>query len=384
MRNRKRIFGFLSLAVMTLLVSCGTPQDTNQMAEEYEISPSLSYDHRLELDYAEEFTVDSYDGGYALITISDGSRFLVVPEGLEAPQDLEEGIVVLKQPVDHIYLVASAAMDMFTSIDALDRIALSGIKEDGWYIEEAREAMAAGTILYAGKYNMPDYERILDVGCELAVESTMILHSPDVKEKLEDFGIPVLIDHASYEDHPLGRTEWVKLYGVLLGKEEEAWQAFEQQKAKLDLLADKPASDKTVAFFYITSNGSVSVRKSGDYVPKMIKLAGGKYVFEELGDDSASSSVTMQMEEFYAQAKDADYLVYNSTIDGELKSREELLKKSPLLKDFKAFSEGNVFCTTQNFYQESMESGTFIFDMYQMLTTEEGKDEAFTYLFRLE
>ena len=35
-----------------------------------------------------------------------------------------------------------------------------------------------------------------------------------------------------------------------------------------------------MAFFYLTANGSVNVRKSFDYVPKMIELAGGKYVFE--------------------------------------------------------------------------------------------------------
>ena len=48
----------------------------------------------------------------------------------------------------------------------------------------------------------------------------MIYHKPEVQEKLEQFGIPVLVEHSSYESHPLGRTEWLKLYGVLLGKEE--------------------------------------------------------------------------------------------------------------------------------------------------------------------
>ncbi len=384
MTKRKWIFNFLSLILMTLLVSCGKTQDTNELIGENKISPSLTYDCKMELNYAEEFAVDYYDGGYALITISDGSRFLIVPEGLEKPKNLAEDIVVLKQPIDNIYLVASAVMDMFVSMDALDAIRLSGTKEDGWYITEAKEAMASGKILYAGKYNMPDYERILNTDCGLAIESTMILHSPEVKEKLEDFGIPVLIDRSSYENHPLGRTEWVKLYGVLLGKEKEAELAFEQQKAALDSIVSKEKANKTVAFFYITSNGAVSVRKSGDYVPKMIELAGGSYIFADLGDDTASSSVNMQMEEFYAKAKNADYLVYNSTIDGGVHSKEELLQKSSLLKDFKAFAEGNVFCTTQNLYQESMKSGIFTLDMYKMLTMEEEKNETFTYLFRLE
>lgn len=245
--------------------------------------------------------------------------------------------------------------------------------------------MAAGLLSYAGKYSMPDYEKILDTGCDLAIESTMILHSPEVKEKLEQFGIPVLIDRSSYEGHPLGRTEWVKLYGVLLGKEEEARRAFEEQKAALEGVGNEKETGQTVAFFFLTSNETANVRKMGDYVPKMIELAGGQYVFRDLSDDGkASSSVNMQMEEFYAKAKDADYLIYNSTIDGGVSSIKELLEKSALLKDFKAVQEGQVFCTTQNLYQESMKSGIFIQDVHAMLTMGGNADEAFTYLFRLE
>lgn len=71
------------------------------------------------------------------------------------------------------------------------------------------------------------------------------------------------------------------------------------------------------------------MRKSNDYVPKMIDIAGGEYVFQNLkGEDNAASSVNMQMEEFYAQAKDADYLVYNSTIDGNLTTVDDLLAKT--------------------------------------------------------
>ena len=61
-------------------------------------------------------------------------------------------------------------MDMFVSIGALDRIRFSSLKQEAWHIQEAREAMARGEILYAGKYAAPDYERILAEGCGLAIE----------------------------------------------------------------------------------------------------------------------------------------------------------------------------------------------------------------------
>ena len=382
MVKKKWYFLFFSMVFMTFLVSCAKTEDTGKAPGDTDISPSLVYDCRMELDYAEEFTVDYYDGGYALITISEGSRFLIVPENAPIPEKLDGDIVILQQPIDHIYLVATAVMDMFQSLNGLDTIRLSGTKAENWYVEGAKAAMDRGDMLYDGKYNAPDYERILAENCKLAIENTMIGHAPEVREKLESFGIPVFVDYSSYEKHPLGRTEWVKLYGTLLGKTEEAQKAFNAQKKILEEISGQENTGKTVAYFYITTNGTVNVRKSSDYVPKMIELAGGKYIFGNLGDDgSRSSSVNMQMEEFYATAKDADYLIYNSTIDGELQTVDQLLGKCDLLKDFKAVKEGNVWCASGDFYQASMSLGTFISDVHQMLLY--GKDASTVYIYPL-
>ena len=343
----------------------------------------LKYDHSLELQYADQFSVDYYEGDYALITIVGDGQFLVVPEGKEAPEGLNEDITVIHQPLENIYLVATSTMDFFRALDGIGSISLSGTKADGWYIDEAKEALESGSVSFAGKYNAPDYELILSKKCDLALESTMIYHNPEVKEKLEEFGIPVLVEHSSYENHPLGRTEWVKLYGALLDKEEEAEAVFEEQAEKLNSIKDSENTGKTVAFFYINSMGSANVRKSNDYVSKMIELAGGNYIFNDLGtDEEGLSTMNMGMEDFYAGARDADYIIYNSTIDGELKSLDELLKKSELLKDFKAVKEGNVWCLTKSMFQETTCLGDVIMDIHRMLT--ENDPDGLTYLYRLE
>lgn len=348
-----------------------------------ETEGSLVYESSMELQYAENFSVDYYKGGYTMLTTMDGKRFLVVPEGKEIPENMKEDIIVLQRPMKDLYLVASAVMDMFRELDGLDAITFSGQKEENWYIEEAKEAMAKGDIIYAGKYSKPDYELLVSEGCALAIENRMISHSPEVIEKLEDFGIPVMIEYSSYESHPLGRVEWIKFFGALLGKEEIAEQIFEEQAAILDMVSADEKTDQTVAFFFITSNGLVQVRQSSDYVPKMIELAGGKYIFENLGDaETKRSTMNMQVEEFYNGAKDADFLIYNSSIDGGVSSREELLDKCEVLADFKAVQEGNVWCTTNDMYQQSLSIGYLIEDIHAMLSGE-GEDKMY-YLFRLE
>lgn len=378
---RKKII--VMLVCLVFLTSCGLSGENRDVLKvDEDISPELTYDGREELQYAREFALDYYND-YTLISISDGSRFLVVPEGAKVPEQLDQDIVIIERPLDKVYLVASAVMDMFRALDEVPAVRLSGTNADGWYIEEAKSAMEQGEILYAGKYSAPDYELILEQGCRLALENTMITHAPEVKEKLQSFGIPVLVDHSSYETHPMGRVEWIRLYGALLGKEEEALEIFRQQEQEIAEAVSSDREEKTVAFFYITANGSINVRKTSDYIPKMIELAGGRYIFDDLGsDDSHSTSMTMQMEEFYATAREADYLIYNSSIDGEVESLEGLLAKSSLLKDFNAVQKGEVFCTTKNLYQESMSIGRMISDIHLMLMGE--KEENMQYLYRLE
>lgn len=361
----------------------GNEQSSTNIAENIDDkSGELVYLNSMELQYAENFSVEYYEGGYTLLKTYEGDKILAVPEGKETPIGIEDEVIVLNYPIKNLYLVASGVMDMFDALDAIDTIKFSGQKEEDWYIESAKEAMANGDMIYAGKYNKPDYELITSESCSLAIENMMISHSPEVIEKLEDIGVPVIIEYSSYESHPLGRVEWIKFFGALLGKEEEANVAFAKQVAILDNIADEKV-DKTVAFFFITSNGLVQVRQSSDYIPKMIELAGGKYIFDNIGDpDSKRSTMNMQVEEFYNGAKDADFIIYNSSIDGGVKSIEELLDKCTVLKDFKAVKDGNVWCTTNDMYQQSMSIGYLIEDIHVML---KGENEGnMKYLFQLK
>ena len=181
---------------------------------------------------------------------------------------LPAGVTALRQPVQNIYLVSTSVMDLFLHLDALDCITLSGTQAAGWHLDEARAAMEAGRIAYAGKYSAPDYEQILASNCGLAIENTMILHTPEVKEQLERFGIPVVVERSSYESSPLARMEWIKFWGILLGRETLAEQVFQKQVERIQPLLEQAPTGKTCAFFSITANNLANVRKGGDYVAR--------------------------------------------------------------------------------------------------------------------
>ena len=343
------------------------------LAERERALPGLNWQSELPLRYATQFAVDRYEGGYRLLSIADGTRWLVVPEGGAVPDGLDGDIRVVRQPLRCVYLAATSAMALIDAVGGLDAVRLSGTRAEGWTIANARAAMEKGDMLYAGKYSAPDYELLVGMGCDLAVESTMILHAPKVREMIEQLGIPVFVERSSYESHPLGRTEWVKLYGALLGREAQADAFFEAQAAAIDALSHYPNTEKTVAFFYVASDGGVVVRGANDYVARMIELAGGRYVFRDpqaLHSDRASVSISM--EDFYAAAVDADLLIYNASVDAPLQSVDELLAKNPVFADFRAVREGNVWSTDKSLYQSADIAGEIIADIHRALTGGEG------------
>jgi len=334
------------------------------------------------LEYAKGFEVKRYDG-FDLVFIENSGIYLIEDEDGKMPEKLPEGLVKINRSPKNTYLASSSAMDLINACGALADVRLSGTEKKDWYIGDARKAMEEGRLIYAGKYRAPDYELILEEGCELAIENTMIYHQPAVKEKLEELGIPVLVETSSYEDHPLGRLEWVKLYGIIFNREEEAESFFEKELKSMEpLLKDSPDTQKTAAFFYVTSNGLINVRKPGDYITKMIELAGGHYVPNEAPDAKTSlAAMNMQMEDFYEEASEADILIYNGTIGGEIGSVEELAAKNSLFKEFKAVKEGRVYCSRQDLFQQITGMSGFMRDLNRIFND---REENLIYLKRLE
>ena len=236
---------FLPVLILNAFISCTkySPESSSPVQID-----GFSYRSTLPLKFAKEFKIDSYDSDSSsiyLLTVSGTERFLLLPENTTSPENLPENITAVRIPLEKTYLAATGVMSLFSAIDSLDKIRFSSVQKKDWYVEEAKKAMSEGKILYAGKYNAPDFELLLKENCPLAIESTMIYHTPQIKEKLESLGIPVFVDKSSYEENPLGRLEWVKVYGCLTGKEAEAEAFFEKEISALSFLFENGGKGKS-------------------------------------------------------------------------------------------------------------------------------------------
>lgn len=367
------------LSMILLLAGCGQAKTSTK--------GELQKTGSLELKYASQYSVDYYENGYIHISVMDGTDYVIVPENEEENSLGLTNPVYIHMPCDKIYLAASSAMDLFLELDELDSIAACSTLSKDYAMQEVKDAIDSEKIIYVGKYSAPDYEILLSRKCNLAIESTMISHSPKIKEQIERVNIPVFIERSSYEENPIGRLEWIKLYGILTGKEKEAEVFFNQELEKINRTTSLYESDnenvKKVAFFSITSSGYVTVRKPGDYICRMIEMAGGEYALNDLliEEENALSTINIGMEDFYREAQDADILIYNGSIDGGVESLEDLLDKNELLGRFEAVKQGNVWSTSLNMFQESSKIAQVIVEMSSVIND---KDQDYKYLLHLK
>ena len=366
---------FLLLAVVIANLCCCS--DSPAAAEDPTVIAGYGTPRIVDNVYAECFTIYEYDNGDAMITTNDGKAYLITDS---KPAGLAANVTVIPHSPDLIYMAGSAVMCFYDALDRLSDIRFSAIAENDWYIENAREAMRNGDIIYAGKYRDPDYEMLVSQGCRLSIQSTMSEHVPKVSEKLNELGIPVFVDRSSYEPHPLGRCEWVKVYARISGCPELGDKLFDEQKKHFDELDEVQSSRKSAVFFYITSSGRIVTRKAGDYITKMIEMAGGRNVFDFIGDDNAMSSVTIEPEKFCMHAKDADIIIYNCNVSGEIHSVAELVAKNEMFRDFRAVKNGNVWCTGRSVYQDIMKTGDILTDMHTVFAD---TGEKTTYLYKI-
>ncbi len=401
---KKLIALTLALVMLFAFAGCGekapaetpaptaTPAKIPADAKEALEGIDLVYAETVELEYAKNFAIFNLEDDFSLLatyddTLSLYERILVVPQGKEAPANLPDGVYTVSKGSENIMLSSAPMMSLTNALGKVDSVKLSTTTT--WYIDEVNEALDAGKIVDVGKYTAPDYELIVANMPEIAMFSTMISSKPEVFEQLTALGLEFFNDQSTNEATPLGRTEWLKFLGVIYDEYDLACELFDKQvkivkdaEAKLEGVSD--ADKKSVLFLYVTSKGNINLRHQDDYLSNAIAAAGGNGIFTTEGQ-AGSSSITVTPELFYTLAVDADVIIYNYSLGGKPKCAQDIIDSRDLeiLKDFKAYQTGDIWATSQDFYQVTDTIGQMIGDINTAIYDENAGDEL-TYLNRLK
>ena len=249
--------------------------------------------------------------------------------------------ILIATPIENVVIYTSVHAAMAEQMGLLNRV--SGVCEPE-YITSSKilSLIENQQIADLGNSASPNVEKIISLGAEAIIASPFENSGYGAAEKL---GIPI-VEAADYmENHPLGRTEWVKFYGLLFGCREIADSLFEATRANYEALWLKAAiSSRHPSVLLERKWGQTwAVPANGSYVGQLHRDAGAQYVFSEI---TSANSVHKSFEEVFERGCDADFwlMKYGSK---EPLTYKDLEREYQPYANFKAFKSQNIYaCNT--------------------------------------
>lgn len=339
---------FISVAIIVLLLSaCGGRSSTSDGSAQGD-TLSLRYSGNLSIiDYG-DYTVAKLRNPWDTTKVLH--TYILIDKERQQPEGLPQGTIV-RTPLSKAVIYSSVHCSLLGQLGALSSI---GGVCDLKYIKmpEIEEGCRNGTIVDVGDGMNPNIEKIIDL------HPDAILLSPFENSggygRVEKLNVPI-IECADYmETSALGRAEWMRFYGLLFGKRQEADSLFatveQNYKALKELVAPISAAPsvmcdlKTSSTWYTPGGHSTIARLYAD--------AGANYIFAE---DTNSGSLPYPFEVIFEKGQQSDlWLIrYNQPTD---KTYSELEKEFAPYAGFRAFKERNIYgCNTNRvpFYEET-------------------------------
>ena len=283
--------------------------------------------------------------GYTLVTINDPWRggvlhqYVLVPRNSVVPDDLPQGTLV-RTPVQHALVYSSVHTSLIHELGAIEVV--KGVVDKQYFNDSIITAgLASGSIVDCGNSMNPTVERVIDMQPDAILLSPYQDASYGQIAKME---IPIIecADYLEYD--PLGRAEWVKFYGELVGKRRQADSLYEAVVTAYNDLKQKVAgaSTRPTVVTEMVISGIWNVPGGQSYMARILNDAGGTYLW---ADDENTGSLALDFNQVLAVAQKADYWFIKWT---NINSLQDLQGAYDLNKEMEAFKNKKVFvCDTE-------------------------------------
>jgi iron complex transport system substrate-binding protein len=297
-------------------------------------------------EFAKGFTVEEYEKYYR-ITITDPQtnkeygKFVLYPEKEEKP-DISEGETAIKYPVKSFASVSSTHLPFLKLLNVENT--LTGYAGQNFVVsEEFKKLFKEKNIPELGADNAIYTEKLI----ELFPDVFMVYPFGSLNfSKIEAAKIPVFYNTEYLELHPLGKTEWLKVFGILFNKTDEAEKIFDDISKRYINIANaisKSTGDKPIVFTGLNFSGTWHVPGGKSFQAQFLKDAGVNYVWE---NDPNNNSLSLPAETVIEKCIDADYWLIVSTEKPDF-SLDDLIRMDPNYSYFKAVKNKNIiFCNS--------------------------------------
>ncbi|MBA5628651.1 ABC transporter substrate-binding protein [Moheibacter lacus] len=235
-------------------------------------------------------------------------------------------------------MVVPAAVNSYMDVLGLAE-KIKGVSEPDYiYNEKIQSLIQQKKIEIIGNFNELDIEKILMNKPDIFI-STSNPNLAKFHAQLESEGIKIIYIDEYLEESPIGKAEYLKVFGKLFGKEKEANQLFQEVERNYMEIQNTIGKQKKNAPKILSNQmyGDIWYLAGGkSYQANLIKDAGGKYIWES---DESSRTLNLSFETVFEKAHDADIWV-NA---GDFDSKAELLASYPNYAWFSAFKSGEIY-----------------------------------------
>lgn len=321
------------LSIIYIFLSCDNATDKNAQSKNQDETSNLVH-------YAENFKIRPYEEGYKLEIKNKNSsnfdEFYIFNDSLDIPEEIKNQTII-RTPIKSAIAFSSTQWSVFQKLGEINVI--KGILESNYSKnDEILRLVKEGVIIDLGTSNQVNTEKVINLKAEL------ILYTPYPTTDYSNLGElsgSIMIPFPDYlESHPLGRAEWMKVIGILCGKEKETTEWFNSVVNRYESLSDicKTIENKPTVFSDLPFENQWYVPGGNSYIAQIFKDSGSNYIWH---DDNSTGSLHIDAESVLLKAQNADYWRVINSYDTPF-TYENLAKENELYPLFKAFKEKNL------------------------------------------
>ncbi|MDP5009746.1 MAG: ABC transporter substrate-binding protein [Crocinitomicaceae bacterium] len=333
------------------------------------------------IEFAEHFELIQ-DSGFVRLHILDAENKSIKFKAVLAkkvPSSLPKDYVFIQTPVKRMIALSSTHIGMLSKLEGINSVV--GVSNQNYLDnKELIDRTKSGKAIELGDEGMIPMESIVRSQAELIVFSDFGNPFPHAAQ-LTKLGFTILPNVDWREEQPLGKAEWIKLYGYLIGKEKESIKIFNSIKEKylelkqeMKLVSKRPSviSGNLIGDIWYAPNGK-------SYNAQLISDAGGEYVYAKT---EGTGSIMRSMEQILSENRSTKFW-----INPGFKSKQEITVYNPKLKLVPAFQNNQVYCYSarMNYFWEmsAVEPHLVMEDLILIFHPELAKKKTFNFYSRI-
>ncbi len=297
--------------LVLFLVGCSVPE---KQAESNDQS----------VEYAKAFHFENENNG----------KILVVDEPWPNAQTNKR--YQLNKPLSKVVVTSTSHLPYFEMLGRAD--AVIGFPNVNYISSEIfRQRAADGLITDLGPDGNINMELLLAIQPDAVIAFDMGGESATL-DKIEEAGIPVYFNSDFLESTPLGRAEWIKFFGALIGEEEKADSIFTDISNEYNRLVGltKNVQQKPIVLNGVVYGDTWFMPGGGNWAAEFYENAGGEYLYS---NDTTYGWLELSFEAVFDKGRIADYWIGTSSFN----SKAEMLDSEPRYADFEPFRNDRVY-----------------------------------------